>query len=46
VIGVAPSAAARSPEARQTRTRGGLVSPMRARTGGEGPANSLAGLHP
>jgi hypothetical protein len=43
VTGVAPSAATRSPDTRQTRSPGILGSPGRARTGQEGLANSLAG---
>jgi hypothetical protein len=46
VTGVASSAAARSPETRQTRSPRSLWSPGKARTGQEGLANSLADYRP
>jgi hypothetical protein len=42
--GTAPFAAVKSPETGKTASEGVLGSPMRAGTGEEGPANSLAGL--
>jgi hypothetical protein len=44
VTSVAPSVAARSPEARYMRSPGGSGAPVRAGTGQEGLANSLAGF--
>jgi hypothetical protein len=44
VTDTAPSMAAKSPETGQTASEGGLGSSVRAGTGEEGPANSLAGL--
>jgi hypothetical protein len=46
VTGTAPSTAAKSSETGQTTSEGALGSPVRARTGEEGPANSLGGLRP
>jgi hypothetical protein len=43
---VALSAAAKSPETRQTRSPGDLGSPVRARTDLGGPTNSLACIRP
>jgi hypothetical protein len=46
VVGVAPSAAVKPLELRQTRPPGGLGSPEMARTGEKGPANSMVGFLP